>query len=89
MSFYTVIITCQGHISDVSVIFEFLNGCIQNILEVHSDGIGDIQELRQKKKIMNEEWHIFHMFCKGGHKKNWEKAVISCSVHEKEYILSV
>ena len=71
MSFYTVIITCQGHISDVSVIFEFLNGCIQNILEVHSDGIDDIQELRQKEKIMNEEWHIFH---KGSHQKKMGKS---------------
>ena len=28
-SFYTLIITCQGHISDVSVFFEFLNWCFQ------------------------------------------------------------
>ena len=28
-SFYTLIITCQGHISDVSVLFEFLNWCFQ------------------------------------------------------------
>ena len=27
--FYTLIITCQGHISDVSVLFEFLNWCFQ------------------------------------------------------------
>ena len=30
VSFYTLIIACQGHISGVTVIFEFSNGCLWN-----------------------------------------------------------
>ena len=34
MSFYTLIIACQGHISVVTVIFEFSNGCLKFCLKL-------------------------------------------------------
>ena len=34
MSFYTLIITRQGHISGVAVIFEFSNGCLKFCLKL-------------------------------------------------------
>ena len=34
MSFYTLIIACQGHISGVTVIFEFSNGCLKFLLKL-------------------------------------------------------
>ena len=34
MSFYTLIIAWQGHISDVAVIFEFSNGCLKFCLKL-------------------------------------------------------
>ena len=33
MSFYTLIIACQGHISGDSIIFEFSNGCLKFCLK--------------------------------------------------------
>ena len=34
MSFYMLIIACQGHISGVAVIFEFSNGCLKFCLKL-------------------------------------------------------
>ena len=34
MSFFTLISACQGHISGVTVIFEFSNGCLKFLLKL-------------------------------------------------------
>ena len=54
MSFYTLIIACQGHISVVTVIFEFSNGCLKFCLKLSFTNltIQAIMAILDKKMIL-------------------------------------
>ena len=54
MSFYTLIIACQGHISIVTAIFEFSNGCLKFCLKLSFTNltIQAIMAILNKKMIL-------------------------------------
>ena len=54
MSFYTLIIACQGHISGDTIIFEFSNGCLKFSLTFYKfDNSGNSGESEKMVILVN------------------------------------